>query len=297
MITKKFEMTFLPYDYEGIEKELSEKSSQGWQLVKTGEYYWTFTQGECNEFQYNVTYLPNASEYHSEDTDHQITLDEYCTNAGWERVCNYKKIQIYRNRDPLAVPIDTDEAQKLQMIHKAIKRWMLFPTEMFTLFLAVLLISVCRIFFKRNDPMTFGMVRILVFLIVTIVEEIVRIGNYYFWYVRSKKKIAVNGKCCSTERADKIEKIGTVAYCVFVVWDVLFFQIKTMQGFSDMLLILGGVIFYQIHAVWIRKLCRYIGCPAIVNRIVTIVCSFILSVFCSLWIYIMLIARGFLPMF
>lgn len=29
MMTKKFYMTFLPYDYEGIEKELSKKSSEG----------------------------------------------------------------------------------------------------------------------------------------------------------------------------------------------------------------------------------------------------------------------------
>ena len=36
MITKKFMMSFLPYNYEGIEKVLSEKSSQGWQLVKAG---------------------------------------------------------------------------------------------------------------------------------------------------------------------------------------------------------------------------------------------------------------------
>ncbi len=297
MITKKFAMTFLPYDYEGIEKELSEKSSQGWQLVKAGNYYWTFTQGECNEFQYDVTYIPNASEYRSEDTDHQITLDEYCTNAGWERVCNYKKIQIYRNRDPLAVPIDTDEAQKLQMIHKAIKRWMLFPTEMFTLFLAGVLVSVCWTSFKKNDPMTFGLVRSLAFFIVTIVAEMGRIGNYYLWYVRSKKRIAVNGKCCSAKHADKIETIGRGAYFIFLVWDVWLFDIKTIKDFSNMLVIFGVVIFYQIHAVWIRKLCRYIGCPAAVNRIVTIVCSFILSVFCSVWIYIMLIARGFLPAF
>ena len=296
MITKKFMMTFLPYDYEGIEKMLSEKSAEGWQLVKAGEVYWTFEQGECNEFQYNVTYIPSASEYRAEDTEHQITLDEYCANAGWERVCNYRKIQIYRNPDPLAIPIDTDEAQKLQMVHLAVKKWLLFPTWLFILFFAILFVSVLFTFFNRNDPMTFEVAKIFLCLIVVLVSKGVDIANYYVWYFRSKKSIENTGNCCSTKWADRIQFINMTLFCVFVLWDSIFLEIKTMEDVSDMILIIGIIIFYQLHAAWLKKLCRYIGWPTLVNRIFTIFCALILSFYCSAMVVAMLAARGLLPL-
>lgn len=291
MITKKFLMTFLPYDYEGVEKMLSEKSSQGWQLVKTGNYAWTFTQGECNEFQYNVTYVPNASEYRAEDTDHQITLDEYCTNAGWERVCNYKKMQIYRNRDPLAVPIDTDESQKLQMLHQAIKKWMLLPSGLCSLFLILLAVGVIV---KRNEPLTFPVVKSLFVLLVIAAYGIVEIMNYYVWYFQSKKSISMNGKCCSAKRADLIHTVSEFLLSIFIIGNIFFFDQITV---FEVTFFTGISIFFLIHAAWIKRLCKYVGCPAVANRIITIVGSVILSFYCSVWVCAMLVARGFLPGF
>lgn len=294
MITKKFMMSFLPYDYEGIEKVLSEKSSQGWQLVKAGELYWTFAQGECNEFQYNATYVPSASEYRADDTEHQMVLDDYCANAGWERVCNYRKIQIYRNRDPLAVPIDTDEEQKLQMIHLAVKKWLLFPAWVLILFFVLLLGSVIYTFFKRNDTMTFEIAKIFLFLIVILVSKGVDILNYYLWYFKSKKSIEIAGKCYSTKRADLVQNMNMVFLSIFVVWDYFFLDIRTAQDFSEMIFIIGTVVFYRLHAAWIKKLCKYIGWPTMVNRVFTVVVSLVLSVYSSALTWGVLVARGFL---
>ena len=296
MITKKFIMSFQPYDYEGIEKMLSEKSAEGWQLVKAREFSWTFKQGEINEFQYNVTYIPSASEYRAEDTEHQVTLDEYCANAGWERVCNYRKIQIYRNRDPLAVPIDTDEAQKLQMVHLAVKKWLLFPTWLFILFFTLLFVSAIVTFFNKKDPITFDVAKIFLYLIVILVSKGIDIANYYVWYFKSKKSIENNGKCCSTKWADRIQFINMFLFCVFVLWDSIFIEIKTMEDLSEVILVIGIVIFYKLHAAWIKKLCRYIGWPTFVNRIFTILGALILSIFCSALVVAMLMVRGFLPL-
>lgn len=295
MITKKFMMSFLPYNYEGIEKVLSEKSSQGWQLVKAGELYWTFVQGECNEFQYNVTYVPSASEYRADDTEHQIVLDNYCANAGWERVCNYRKIQIYRNRDPLAVPIDTDEEQKLKMIHLAVKKWLLLPAWILIILFAVLLVSVIFTFFKRNDTMTFEIVKMVLCLMVFLISKGVDVLNYYLWYFKSKKSIATTGKCCSAKRADLIQNINMILLFIFVVWDCFFLDIKTEQDFSEMIFIIIVVVFYRLHVTWIKKLCKYIGWPQMVNRVFTIVLSLVLSIYSGALTWAMLVARGFLP--
>ncbi len=295
MITKKFMMSFLPYDYEGIEKMLSEKSSQGWQLVKAGELYWTFVQGECKEFKYNVTYVPSASEYRADDTEHQMVLDDYCANAGWERVCNYRKIQIYRNRDLQAVPIDTDEEQKLQMVHLAVKKWLLLPSWILILFFALLLVSVIITFFKRNDTMTLDLAKTFLGLIVFLVSKGVDVLNYYLWYYKSKKSIAATGKCYSTKRADLVQTINMFVLFIFIIWDCFFLDIQTAQDFSEMIFIIIVVVFYRLHAAWIKKLCRYIGWPTMVNRVFTIVLSLVLGIYSGALTWAILVARGFLP--
>ena len=295
MITKKFMMSFLPYDYEGIEKMLSEKSMQGWQLVKAGEIYWSFVQGECNEFQYNVTYVPSASEYCADDTEHQMVLDDYCANAGWERVCNYRKIQIYRNRDPLAVPVDTDEEQKLKMIHLAVKKWLLFPAWIWILFFVLLLVGVIYAFFNRNDVMTFEIAKLFVCLLVFIVSKGVDVLNYYLWYFKSKKSIETTGKCYSTKWADLVQNINMILFFIFIIWDSFFLDIKTVQDFSEMIFIIIVVVFYRLHVTWIKKLCKYIGWPTMVNRVFTIVLSLVLSIYSGALTWAMLVARGILP--
>lgn len=281
MITKKFPMTYLPYDYEGIEKELAEKSSEGWQLIKAGTDFWTFVKGECNEFQYNVTYIPEASEYRAEDTEHQSVLDDYCADAGWERVCTYKKIQIYRNRDPLAVPIDTDEGEKLQMVHVAVKKWLLFSEWLWILFFGALLTAVTVVHFQRNDPMTFELVKLFLFLIITFAWKAVSVLNYYLWYYRSKKRISETGKGCSAKWANRIDLISSYMFLIFALGDTILFEVKAREDIYEWLLLTGFAIFYKLHATWIRKLCRYVGWPTAVNWIFTIVVSALLSIYSS----------------
>ena len=295
MITKKFMMSFLPYDYEGIEKMLMEKSSEGWQLVKAGEIFWTFQQGERDKFQYNVTYIPDASEYRSDDTEHQLTLDEYCANAGWERVCNYKKIQIYRNQDALAIPIDTDEEQKLRMIHLAVKKWLLIPTWIIILLFLILFVISIFTFLKRNDSLTPELVKLFLFPIIIVAAKGVEIINYYIWFNRSKKSILNTGKCYSAKHADIIQNVSMILTCILIIWCTAFPIADFVQDISEFVFYIILIIFYQIHASWIKKLCKYTGWPKLINRIFIFFLALALSFFCSIWIWGMLMVRGILP--
>ena len=82
---------------------------------------------------------------------------------------------------------------------------------------------------------------------------------------------------------------------IFVVWDCFFLDIKTEQDFSEMIFIIIVVVFYRLHVTWIKKLCKYIGWPQMVNRVFTIVLSLVLSIYSGALTWAMLVARGFLP--
>ncbi len=165
------------------------------------------------------------------------------------------------------------------MLHQAIKKWMLLPSGLCSLFLILLAVGVVV---KRNEPLTFPVVKSLFVLLVIAAYGIVEIMNYYVWYFQSKKSIAMNGKCCSAKRADLIHTVSEFLLSIFIIGNIFFFDQITV---FEMVFFTGISIFFLIHAAWIKRLCKYVGCPAVANRIITIVGSVILSFYCSVWVW------------
>ena len=128
----------LLYDYSLIEEKLIQLSAEGWHLEKLGTLCWKFRRGEPKQVRYAVTYAPSASAFNSRPTPAEEDLSDLCAQAGWERVANLAQLHVYRNEDPNAVPLETDEAERLKTIRKSMKRHF-FPTEL--LLIAVFLMQ------------------------------------------------------------------------------------------------------------------------------------------------------------
>ena len=128
----------LLYDYSLIEEKLIQLSAEGWHLEKLGTLCWKFRRGEPKQVRYAVTYAPSASAFNSRPTPAEEDLSDLCAQAGWERVANLAQLHVYRNEDPNAIPLETDEAERLKTIRKSMKRHF-FPTEL--LLIAVFLMQ------------------------------------------------------------------------------------------------------------------------------------------------------------
>ena len=116
------------YDYAYVEEKLTSLAAEGWHLHTVGTLLWKFRRGEPKAVRYAVTFAPSASAFNSRPTEEEEDLTDLCAQAGWERVANHAQRHIYRNEDPNATPLETDEAERLKNIRKSMNKHF-FPTE------------------------------------------------------------------------------------------------------------------------------------------------------------------------
>ena len=122
------------YDYAYIEEKLTRLAAEGWHPEKVGTMLWKFRRGEPKQVRYAVTFAPSASAFNSRPTEAEEDLADLCAQAGWVRVANQAQRHIYRNDDPNATPLETDEQERLKNIHKTMRKHF-FPMEVLMIFL------------------------------------------------------------------------------------------------------------------------------------------------------------------
>lgn len=125
------------YDYPYIQKRLSDQAAQGWHLEKIGGMLWKYRRGEPKRVRYEVTYAPSASAFNSRPTDQEEDLADLCAQAGWVRVASAAQLQIFRNEDPNATPLETDEKERLKTIRRTMGKHF-FPQYILMIFLFLL---------------------------------------------------------------------------------------------------------------------------------------------------------------
>ena len=125
------------YDYPYIQKQLTDQAAQGWHLEKIGGILWKFRRGEPKQVRYEVTYSPSASAFNSRPTSQEDDLADLCAQAGWERVASAAQLQIFRNENPNATPLETDEKERLKNIRKTMRKHF-FPQYILMVFLFLL---------------------------------------------------------------------------------------------------------------------------------------------------------------
>ena len=136
------------YDYAYVEEKLTRLAAEGWHLETVGNMLWKFRRGEPKAVRYAVTFAPSASVYNSRPTEEEEEdLADLCAQAGWVRVATQAQRHIYRNSDPSATPLETDEAERLKNIRRTMKKHF-FPTEI--LMVAIFLMQ----FFMHYSTMT-----------------------------------------------------------------------------------------------------------------------------------------------
>ena len=193
------------YDYQGIERHLSAMAAKGWRLEKAGPQLWTYRRAEPASVHYAVTYIPDSSQFNPGPTESQQTLEELCTAAGWEKVCDWYQMQIYVSEAAKPVPLETDEALRLEVIHRSMRKNFLPGNAvllLFSLLMAVLwgktMVTDPLRLFRSNAHLFTGPLWILASAL-----EIVNLGSYWLWRRRSAASVAEGGRCALTGKVSR----------------------------------------------------------------------------------------------
>lgn len=198
MKQKKFLLNwYQANDTAAMERKMEHLAEEGWLLERVSNWGWHMRRGEAARVRYAVTYFPDASVFDGRPTEGQQTYADYCRAAGWEFVSAYGPMQFFRSTRPDAAPIETDEAEKLQAIHRSmLKTWVL---SYGILLLSMLLNLSTRMDTLRRRPMDVlasnGQLALIFLLGFFLVFILLFLGDYFLWYVRSKKSVERGGAC------------------------------------------------------------------------------------------------------
>lgn len=148
--TKRRICNFSFYDQETIQEELEAQAREGWMLERTGRFFWTYRRTEPRELRFAVTWFPGASEFDPGPTEGELTRLDYCRQDGWELVSRWGVMQILKNENPDAVPIETEPVTQVANLRRVMWKSVLLPRLALA---AVLLWNVFLHFSQwRRDP-------------------------------------------------------------------------------------------------------------------------------------------------
>ena len=84
-----------------------------------GVFLIRYKQCEPKPRKVQIVYDPDNLEYKAEKSEYSQGLEDYIEYAGWVKACDYFKQKIYYNDDPDAVPVYTDDREKLESIKES----------------------------------------------------------------------------------------------------------------------------------------------------------------------------------
>ena len=179
------------YDYHRIQEKLARYAADGWHLEKITNLYWKFRYGAPETVRYEVIYSAAASAYNSQPTEEEQDLAELCAGAGWELAASYAQIQIYRNPDPNATPLETDEFQKFENIRRNMRRHMI-PQQLLTIGLFFVQLLMLGSGLLKDPAATLSSsvsVYAMVILASVILEYAIQLAGSLLWLRRARRAV------------------------------------------------------------------------------------------------------------
>lgn len=260
------------YDYQYIQRHLTEMAAKGWRLDKISTLgVWRYRRAEPAPIRYEVTYAPSASAYNSRPTAQEEALTDICEEAGWVKVASMAQLHIYCNEDPDATPLETDELSRIRTLRKSMNRHFV-PSYllMIALFVVQLWMQLSNVFKWPTTTLSSPlMVGNLAMLSLAILCYIAMIGGYLRW----------------VHRAEQTARDGlSVPECVFyrrfrfVLWFVIVAYVALLLLTAE-LWIVGSILLMAAAALaatsFTIDLCKEMGAPKWANIAVPFLVTFL----------------------
>lgn len=267
---------FMFHDASTIEKYLEKMAAKGWLLAQASNYFWTYEKIEPTKLTFTVTYFSEASDFNPYPTENQYLFYEYCEAAGWQLASEWKQMQIFYTDQKNPIPIETDEALKLQTVHKSMR------TQILGLNLCGLLVIVqIALFIKGifNSPFStlasytsLVMIPIYALLLLQLLNTL---GSYASWYFKSKRSINEGGSCYEISQwLQRINVCILLAMGILLGLELIFLSMGNNSWIAiDSLLIVAVMMMIFNGLRWIMK---KIHASKITNIIVSVFFGFIL---------------------
>lgn len=251
---KRQSIWFQVDDSEAVAKHLEKMAAKGWLLDSVDNAAYVFRRSEPAAVKYAVTYFPEASVFDPGITEGQETYASYCEAAGWELAAVYGPVQYFRAARENPIPIETDEAVKLDAVRKTMRKTYVLSYTLLLLIPAVgLPLALSRF---REDPIGFfssahdlallGLLAAIAFFSVGMLVD------YLIWVLRSRRSIARGGVCVKPHTRARL-RVNMAMLALTAV--ALFVFIFARTGSQRFLYLMNTAVYLSILPVsrWVMK--------------------------------------------
>lgn len=201
--------TFQPFEFEAMERRFASMARRGWQLEEIGTFFWKYRRAKPRETAYAVTFLPKGSAFDPHDEPEAETLRDLCAEAGWEKVCDWGQLQIYRTDRENPVPLETDESVRLTAIRRSMRRLFLLPNAVLLLLVIFELGQLCLSGSAEPLVLLSSSAGPLVLLLVPLLLLMLcfHFLVYALWLRRSLRSVAQGGRCVSSSLCRRVDAV------------------------------------------------------------------------------------------
>ena len=270
---------FLYYDGEGIARHLEKMAVRGWRLEKIGALSWRYGRAEPARVHYAVTYFPEASEYNPYPTDSQEEFYDYCREAGWDLVTEWDQMQIFSTQRARPIPIETDEAARVRVIHKAMLRRFL-PANLLLFVLLGIQLGIFISGILRNPAANLSRPSVLLIALALALiglSVFLTLAGYLVWYLRARKAAETGERLAGTEQRFRTLTVAVAALGLLAVVSAVLSTAGTRASPWYALLLAGEAVVFVALVAGVRAYMRRRGVERRRNRNITLAVAAVLS--------------------
>lgn len=185
-------------------------AQKGWALKDVTNPLWTYEEITPEKRTYRTAFYPANQVYALNAADKQEEYIAYCEPAGWHYVTSWDNMLIFYTTAENPVPLETDEALRLEATHKAMKRsWLSVHMVLGVLFLLNIIFYIAALVKQTLTVIADGnaLFRNALFAVV-LVYACAAVLSYLLWRKKSLSAVENGGFCLpvnpNTRRFQKI---------------------------------------------------------------------------------------------
>lgn len=237
---------FSPFDLQGTEEHLSAMAAQGLRLESIGRVFWKYRRGAPARVHYAAACPPAAGE--NGDLGDRLYFEELCAAAGWEKVCDWAALQIYASEAEDPIPLETDEALRLEVVHQSMRRTYLRERCKqlcgYAVLLALTLTQVFR--FPRSYFLNPVGLILPVFCLLFLLGELYAVAGYFLWLRRSRRSVEEGGGLAPVSRRYRVlSRLSAVLIVILYLCLLrILFPLSRPSGWTALVALLSGVFVF-----------------------------------------------------
>ncbi len=220
---------FALWDAMGMAAHLEAMEAKGWRFRGTDWLgRWEFEENLAQAVRYAVAYAPSRRDWRIAPTEPEQDLEDLCFDAGWRKIAALSRFHIYRNPDPDATDLETDEQIRLDTLERSLTRPLL-TQALLVLLWTVLILGILVWAFRNDLPRALAipsLPMLIVFALWLVADRLIPVVAYRRW-LKKAHLAAESGLPCPPVN-------GWQTY----TWIVLFLSAAVLLG-----LLTGGTLW------------------------------------------------------